>query len=738
MKSRFAKIRWNILLRLTIVVGALFVGLHFAADSLILSSFRTLEIDFGRASLTRVLNVLDADIEGLGSTATNESRWDDAYEFMRRPSAEFIKSDMATLVDLNLDLLLYLDPDGRVVYGKQLNLETGLEERLPTEIQTAIVERGSLWQLATPQSRKQGLLLVARRPLLLAARPIITSEGMGPVRGALVFGRWLEADTLARLSQKVKRPLTLAVLDDDQRQIEPPRVFPRDEHLLLAQTQLQDVDSRPVLLLTVEMPRDIYRQGRQSVDYFILCFLGGTIFSVLLIYLLIDRVLTTREESQSKFEYLAYHDPLTRLPNRALLQEFMAKTLDNARREQHCAALLFMDLDRFKQINDTYGHSFGDQLLVDVARWLGRKLRQGDMLARIGGDEFIIFLPNLKDQIEARVVAQKLLGIGNHPFEIRDNQVFISSSIGIAVFPEDGADLETLQKMADLALYEAKRKGRNLYQFISFDLNQRAQRQSQMETAMRRAIQRNEFYLVYQPQVDLVAGKIFGAEVLLRWHDPAFGEISPDTFIPIAEESGLIHILGEWVLTAACRQMCLWQQAGHAPRSLSINFSGLELKRTDFIEKLDEIISATGIDPQCLEFELTESVLMDDVDAVQRLLEQLRERKISLSIDDFGIGYSSLSYLRHFPIQRVKIDRSFVRAVEGSHKDLAIIKAIIAMAASLELKVTAEGVETEGQLNLLRDHGCTEIQGYFFGRPMSADALQDCLLAGIDPASRPA
>lgn len=498
---------------------------------------------------------------------------------------------------------------------------------------------------------------------------------------------------------------------------------PANNNLLIGKLLLFDLQHKPFLTLEAELPRSIFRQGRTSVFYFFFSFAVGTLLSVMFIYLFIDKWLTTQELANAEIEHLAYHDALTGLPNRALLKEFMVKALSNAQRRGNISALMFMDLDRFKQVNDTYGHAQGDALLTSVAQWLTTHVRQGDMVARLGGDEFVIFLASLKDAHEARLVAQKLCEIWHHPFDLSNNQVFISGSIGIALAPEDGNDPESLQQLADMAMYEAKQKGPGLFQFASTEMNLRVQEQNRMEADLRQALREDELHLAFQPLIDTISNEVSRVEALLRWTHPEKGEIPPNKFIPLAEESGLIHSLGEWVLRTVCRQLKQWGEQQANIRRVAINLSGLELNRSDFIEMVDKVVAETGVDPQLLEYELTESVLMDDIERVQKQLNLLRERGISIAIDDFGTGYSSLSYLKSFPIERIKIDRTFVGGLDSDMENQAIVEAVIAMATSLKMGVSAEGVETAQQLAILKAKGCTEMQGFYFARPMVAEEL---------------
>ncbi|GAB4165130.1 MAG: hypothetical protein Kow00100_03160 [Geothermobacteraceae bacterium] len=435
------------------------------------------------------------------------------------------------------------------------------------------------------------------------------------------------------------------------------------------------------------------------------------------------RDVSERKRAEDEIRSLAYHDQLTGLPNRSLLKDRMQQALAQARRQNRQMAVLFLDLDRFKDVNDTLGHDAGDELLRMVAEKLDSCVRQSDTVARLGGDEFVILLTSVKNAHDPVVVAEKILQLLTRPFVLNGKEVFTSTSIGIAMYPNDGADADTLLKHADMAMYEAKEHGRSHFQFFSEKMHQDAFDRNLLEHKLRVALEEGQFELYYQPQWDMRGRRLIGVEALVRWFHPEDGPISPARFIPVAEDTGLIRPLGEWVLRTACAQLRAWQDAGLPPIRVGVNISGRQFRQPDLVEMIDRILAETGLDPRQLELELTETYLMEDAAATSRTLEYLKVRGLELAIDDFGTGYSSLSYLKHFPIDRIKIDQSFVREVVSNADDAAIVEAIIAMANSLELDVIAEGVETARQLRFLKDRGCSEMQGYFFARPMPADEM---------------
>jgi diguanylate cyclase (GGDEF)-like protein/PAS domain S-box-containing protein len=443
--------------------------------------------------------------------------------------------------------------------------------------------------------------------------------------------------------------------------------------------------------------------------------------------------ITERKRVEDEIQSLAYRDTLTGLPNRTLLQDCLTETLTRAEREAQLVGILFLDLDRFKPINDTLGHTLGDLLLKSVAGRLSECVRKSDTVARLGGDEFVVVLPGVSRELDTTVVARKILERLAQPFEIEGREIYSSGSIGIAVYPLDGQDPGTLLRNADMAMYVAKERGRNTYQFYSEEMNRRALERLELETSLRRALKRREFSLQYQPQVDLARSKITGVEALLRWRHPEQGLIPPGRFVPVAEETGLILAVGEWVLRAACLQGRAWLDAGLSGLRMAVNLSGRQFKQPGFVELVGRILGETGMSPELLELELTESMIMEHVEETVKRLIALKSMGLHLAIDDFGTGYSSLSYLKNFPIDRIKIAQTFVRDLSTDPGDAAIVETVLAMARSLNLEVIAEGVETEEQFAFLASRQCNEMQGYYFAAPLWPQDLERLLREGSVP-----
>jgi diguanylate cyclase (GGDEF)-like protein/PAS domain S-box-containing protein len=454
---------------------------------------------------------------------------------------------------------------------------------------------------------------------------------------------------------------------------------------------------------------------------------GGNISGAVIVF----HDVSAARQMSLQLSHLAQHDSLTDLPNRMLLNDRLQQAITMAKRHGYRIAVLFMDLDRFKHINDSLGHVVGDQLLQAVALRLERCVRESDTVGRQGGDEFVVVLSELEAAENAGISAAKLLAALTLPYHIGPHDISVPVSIGVSIYPDDGDNAETLISNADTAMYHAKENGRNNYQFFKQEMNIRASERQFIEGGLRGALERKEFSLHYQPKIDLGTGAVTGVEALLRWKHPERGFIPPAQFIPIAEDTGLILPIGQWVLREACRQSRAWLDSGFAPVPMAVNISAVEFRSKDFVDSVRAILKESRLDPQCLELELTESVLMKHAESTVSMLKALKEIGVQLTVDDFGTGYSSLSYLRQFPVDSLKVDQSFVHEISSHKDDAAIVSAVISMGNSLKKRVIAEGVETREQLDFLTAEGCEEAQGYYFNRPMVADQFAKLLEAGV-------
>ena len=435
----------------------------------------------------------------------------------------------------------------------------------------------------------------------------------------------------------------------------------------------------------------------------------------------------TKLAHAERVEYLAYHDGLTGLPNRSMFSKALSKSISEAHRYERRLAVAFLDLDRFKQINDTLGHEAGDQLLREVASRLKGCVRDSDTVARLGGDEFVVLLPELADEKYASIVAQKILAAAARPFILMGQEFRVTASIGISTYPQDGQDEQTLTKNADIAMYQAKAEGKNNFQFYSEKLNANSLARLTLESSLRHALERNEFSLHYQAKREIAGGRITGMEALLRWEHPDLGTVAPMQFIPIAEETGLIIPIGKWVLKTVCLQSVEWRKQGLPALSIAVNLTARQFLDEHLLADVASIVTETGMDPHLLELELNESLLIHDVEDTLRILTDLKALGVRIAVDDFGTGYSSLAMLQRFPLDTIKIDRSFMRDFMGTKEDTGLADAIIAMGKSLSLTVVAQGVETREQAEQLRLHACDELQGFYFKRPLPVDEFTQLL-----------
>jgi diguanylate cyclase (GGDEF)-like protein len=445
----------------------------------------------------------------------------------------------------------------------------------------------------------------------------------------------------------------------------------------------------------------------------------------------ICRDISSRKKAQEQLYFMAHHDQLTSLPNRLFFADRLRQAQALAKRLKHKCGILYLDLDRFKIINDTLGHAIGEVLLQEVGKRLSSCVREVDTVARIGGDEFAIVLVNLSQAVDAEQVATKILKSLAKPVQAEEHELFITTSIGVSLYPEHDDNPDSLLKKADAAMYQAKAQGRNNFQIYDQSMDHDAERRMTLESGMRRAVERDEFRLCYQPKIDAASNKITALEALIRWEHPELGTLSPADFISLAEETGLIIPIGEWVMRRACQDNRQWQDQGLQKVRVAVNLSGYQLQSKNFVEAVEAILEEAGLSGDYLEFEIAETVIMQNPEFVVSVLTRLRDMGVHISIDDFGTGYSSLAHLKRFSVNTLKIDRTFVRDIEVNSTDAAITSAIISMGNSLNLKVIAEGVETEGQFTMLKEKHCDEMQGYLFSKPVPVEEVEELLRNGL-------
>lgn len=486
----------------------------------------------------------------------------------------------------------------------------------------------------------------------------------------------------------------------------------------------------PIIVLTEQDDNELASQALQSgaQDYLVKGQIDRSTLERSIRYAIErNRLLEQLEESKRLQRHLAYHDALTILPNRHLLHDRLQQALAQSKRSGKLAALLFLDLDGFKRINDTLGHGIGDLLLKSVAKRLKTTVRQVDTVARLGGDEFTIVLLEINHAQDAKDVAQKILKVISQPYKIEEHELFVTASVGISIYPDDGSDIESLIRKADIAMYRAKGQGKNNYQVYNLSMDAKFFERLTLENSLRKAVENEELVAYYQPQVDLRTGEITGVEALVRWQHQKFGLVPPDKFIPLAEETGVILEIDEWMMKTACRQIKNWEREGIANIRVAVNLSTRQFRQKNLTEKVAQILNDSAVQPENLCLEITENEVMHNIETTVEILQALKKMGVLLSLDDFGTGYSSLSYLKRFPIDVLKIDRTFVNGIPSDRDDTAISTAIVVLAHSMELKVIAEGVEKSEQIAFLQSLQCDEIQGFYFSRPLNAETVTDLL-----------
>lgn len=557
------------------------------------------------------------------------------------------------------------------------------------------------------------------RRLLQYVVPVITQE-----RCVNVLDRFVHDKQLLAVAVVDQQHIPVGILDRGQISEIFLRPFSRD--LLHNKRVVEIMDAKPIIVdinaSIDDVAQIIIDAGmRHMVNGFIILD-NGAYAGMATGHALLEEI--TRRRQQDLY-LLAHYDQLTGLPNRLLFNDRLEQGCRNTERNQKVLALVFVDLDRFKYINDTMGHSFGDRLLQEVAERLLASVRQSDTVARLGGDEFVLILQNIENEADAASLLTGIIDLLRRPMPIYEQEIQVTASLGVAFFPDHDQTIDGLIRKADAAMYEVKERGRNAFLVYTPKMDHGKFRRMSLETQLRMALNNGELSLSYQPQIQLPQQRVVGVEALLRWQHPQLGVVPPATFIPIAEETGLIIPIGEWVLREACRQHLRWIEEGLPALRMAVNISGVQFKQREFCGRVKQLIEEGRIDPQYLELELTESVVMTQAEHAVQTLMELRRLGVKLAIDDFGTGYSSLSYLRKFPLDRIKIDQSFIRHISSTPANEAIVRAIIALAGSLGLETVAEGVENNSELACVTGHHCHEVQGYYFAKPMPGDGFRD-------------
>lgn len=833
------------------VLGAVLVLFAAGSSWLFLDSFSRLEKQLMLTEVKRAKESIQTEISHIEMMAADYSGWDEAYQFVRNGNHAFVTTNLADPVfsKLKLNLIAYFNTDGAMVFGKAFDYRNSRQIPIPADLKPHFNLNAPLLLHATTNSVTKGFLVIPEGILLVASRPVLTSQYSGPARGTIVMARYLDATEVRAIAARTHRSLSILPLPLSPGKYDSAhntasidvQIEQTGDHISGSE-RVYDIYGKEAFIIRVDAPRSVFHHGKEAIGFFLILFAAviifsaggiGRIFSNLTSTLkrqqeterhyrtLVDKAaegivlvthdgyyileandafaslagmtvqeilgcslldffdinteevsdefvrilsetrelkirhrsgqtvfaevsgnsltfqnqpvlsliihdITERKHFEEQLMYQAGHDPLTGLPNRNLLNDRLAQAIALSERSHSPIVIILLDLDHFKIINDTLGHSCGDQLLVTVARRLQDLIRGSDTISRIGGDEFVAVLTTRDHSEDIITIANRFLEAISRPCTLQGQEIRVTASIGIAQYPEDGDDCETLFKKADTAMYHIKEHGRNGFQFFADEMNRKIARRIKIESQLRHAMERDELSLHYQPQIELATGKIVGMEVLLRWHNEELGHVSPADFIPVAEDTGMIVAIGEWALKTACRQLKLWSELNFPKLRMAVNLSPRQFGQSNLVQMVQDILNETGINADCLDLEVTESLMMNNIeDSINKMIA-LRTLGISLSIDDFGTGYSSLSSLQRFPLNILKVDRSFVQEI-GNGSKAVIIRAIVAMAHSLGLTIIAEGVETVDQLNFLRNHHCEEVQGFYFSRPLSAGKFAELI-----------
>lgn len=850
-------------LKLVVIIGlslsALFLVLLIASRLILLDSFVEIENGSVNRNVEQVVNALNGELTHLATLNGDYAGWDDSYQFIIDGNREFIGENMPDTVlgQLKLNIVVFIRNNGDIVYKRAFDLNNKMPVSVPESFFKHLSPESPLVRHPGTESIVKGLLRLPEGIMLFSSRPILTNEYKGPIHGALIMGRYLDSKGIELLAQQTKQNVNVLWVDDSVipedfklamikiNDAAPVLVSSLSKDIVAGYTIIKDIYGDKALVIKIEAPRTIYRQGVQTITYFILWFVfAAFIFAVVSYWLFEKLVLSRRMGKESEAKYMAVvehategilivncenkkilegnnafksllgydndqilkmslydilaedaetavleierivkekrdlrlkhkdgslkyaelsastlshidsqtmcvvvhditerklfeeqlmdqatHDSLTGLANRNLLNDRLGQATAYQKRKKMLFAVMLLDIDRFKVINDTLGHSAGDSLLMQIAERLANSVRNYDTVARLGGDEFVILVNDVADTNDIITVAKNILDLFTASVKINEDELFVAASIGISMFPLDGDSADHLLMKADTAMYHCKAQGGNNYQFFAEEMNLKAKNRLSMETNLHKALEQQEFILYYQPKVDLSTGDICGMEALIRWQKDG-KMISPAEFIPIAEETGVILPIGEWVLRTACRDIKQIIDMGFSNLVMSANLSSRQFANDNLVELIGSILDETSLDPMYFELELTESILMKNEEKLIRKLFAIKDRGIRLSIDDFGTGYSSLSYLKKFPIDVLKIDRSFVMDITTNPDGASIVETILAMAHTLKLRTVAEGVEKLEEIIFLTEHGCEEMQGFYFSRPVPFDAFEELLRSG--------
>ncbi|MFD0693277.1 EAL domain-containing protein [Paenibacillus sp. GCM10027628] len=784
-------LRRKIMIYVGLTTLCLLTLLYLISERALLHNYERMELDSLRENMKQSLLSYFDEYTNLGAITINYAGWDDTYNYIARPT---IPADNDPYLTVNysdslftssrLNITLLMNNRKQIYFGKAYDYTNNRPLDYPSLlIDTLMKEHASFFEQPDASSRKQGLLIVDKQPLIAASYPVLTSNNEGPVHGTLVFARFLDSNYIRYISEKADIPLTLTVVDPS---FKPPaqattltvsknRSLPfwteSDDSTIKSFVLLPDVDNKPAILLQFIKPRELYKEAEKSMMFYLLYFgLFGLVFFCIINYVLqrtifarlnhtiggmdviktkqdfsiriqesgrdeitqleksFNHMMSSLEKSQSEIQFQANHDSLTQLANRKSFFEFLEIRIRRSQQLNSRFAVIFIDLDRFKLINDTMGHHTGDLLLIEVAGRLRRCMQEGEFVCRLGGDEFCIVSHDVHHFSQIDRLANVIKETVNAPYMLGSYQATISASIGISLYPEHGTDSESLLHRSDVAMLDVKETGKNNYRWYSETIEDIRTRRMLIEQYLKCAIRGEELALHYQPKWDLARNKIAGVEALLRWTNPLLGQVSPYEFIPIAESSGMINDMGEWIMRTACRQFTAWQkQSADFSLIVAINISGVQLLQPNFIERIQSVFAEEKVDPCHFELEVTESFAIENFEEVINILVELRNLGFMISIDDFGAGYSSMKYVCQLPIQCMKIDKTLVDQLADNVRSQVVVSTLIEMAHRLQLTVVAEGVELPEQLHLLQSYQCDQIQGFLISKPVPADRVIELL-----------
>lgn len=743
---------WCVLMVIT------YVGSHFILGK----SYLDLERNQAQDNLQRIVEAIDQMDESVKSMTASWAVWDDTYKFIDDLNPAYAKTNLnvSSFATSDVDVMLYYNAAGKLVASMAVNADRTQIVEQPQDFMHYLAPQGKFIFHGDEATTIDGLVSVPTGILLIAEHPILTSENKGPSHGTLIMAKYLNDNAINKIRHITKSHFTINRLDAPVSN-ETNRVFQslsdkgdyliewQDSDNMTGYTLLKDINQKPIAIVKLDMPRSISHFGVKTIRYYnIATFIYSVLLLGLLWYLLqtllverlerlkaqignttddhhYDKLITGLNDEVSSVASLyhqAMHDPLTGLANRNMLDQVFNNNVSISNRNASKIALLFLDVDYFKRVNDTLGHEIGDMLLVEVATRLNTCLRDNDLAVRLGGDEFVVMLADI-DVAQIKFVVQRILATLIQPMKIQGHELYVTVSMGISIYPDDGQDITSMLKSADIALYHVKENGRNHYQYYSEKLNQAILDANRKETELQQALDNKELCLFYQPIFNLRTGKIVSVEALLRWRHPQKGILTAGEILPIAEKSGLIVPIGNWALVTACQHAKQWQQQGLPAIPVAVNISLEQTKNTSINYVVTNALKQTGLHPTLLELELTETSYINITESILTDLQQLKMHGVRLAIDDFGVGFSGLGYLRRMPVSSLKIDRSFIKNSNHNSEDNVITLAIIALAHQLNLKVVAEGVETIEQLQFLKSNKADCAQGNYLCAPLSE---RDC------------